>query len=133
VPIRVVYDCMVLVQAVGKRRGPAFRCLELAETPEVKLLLSPSVLAEIEDVLSRPLLRRKLQTLTDQSVAEFVARLGACAQMLPEPRKMFSLPRDPKDEIYTNLAIAGGAEYLVSWNDRHLNYLRKGDTPEELP
>ena len=50
--------------------------------------------------------------------------------MLPEPQRAFPLPRDPKDEIYTDLAIEGRARYLVSWNERHLNYLMRQDTTE---
>ncbi len=44
--------------------------------------------------------------------------------------RAFSLPRDPRDEPYTDLAIAADAQYLVTWNERHLTYLMKRDTPE---
>jgi putative PIN family toxin of toxin-antitoxin system len=121
---------MVYVQALGSRSGPAFRCLELAETPEVQLLLSPSILAEIQDVLARPLLRARLRELTEERVAELLAKLRVCAELIPEPARDFSLPRDAKDEPYLNLAIAGRAKYLVSWNERHLGYLMRADTPE---
>ena len=36
------------------------------------------------------------------------------------------------DEPYTNLAIAADAKYLVTWNDRHLTYLMRQDTPEGI-
>jgi predicted nucleic acid-binding protein len=39
-----------------------------------------------------------------------------------------TLPRDPKDESYLNLAVAVGARYLVTW-DNDLLDLRK-DTAE---
>jgi predicted nucleic acid-binding protein len=39
--------------------------------------------------------------------------------------------RDPvKDEPYINLAIEAKVRYLVTWNDRHLTYLMRKDTPE---
>lgn len=31
-----------------------------------------------------------------------------------------------------DLAISTGESYLVGWNERHLNYLMKRDTPEAL-
>jgi predicted nucleic acid-binding protein len=40
------------------------------------------------------------------------------------------LTRDPKDEPLIDLAVAGDADYLVTWNERHLTYLMKQDTPE---
>ncbi len=52
------------------------------------------------------------------------------AVLIPTPPPIFILPRDPKDEPYTNLAVAAQAKYLVTWNDRHLTYLMKADTPE---
>ena len=95
----------------------------------MELLLSPSVVAEVREVLDRDEVRWKLR-IGDDEVAEFFSRLDACAEVLPEPPPAFALPRDPDDEIYTNLAVAGHASYLVSWNKRHLNYLMEGDTPE---
>ena len=50
--------------------------------------------------------------------------------MIPRPPHAFGLPRDPKDEPLIDLAVAGDAEYLVTWNERHLTYLIKKDTPE---
>jgi predicted nucleic acid-binding protein len=41
-----------------------------------------------------------------------------------------TLPRDPKDETY--LDLAGAASYLVTWKERHLTYLMRGDTPEGI-
>jgi len=73
---------------------------------------------------------RRERKLSDETAAHFLAQAVSCAEALPEPPKAFSLPRDPDDEPYLNLAIAGGAEYLVTWNERHLNYLMRRDTPE---
>jgi predicted nucleic acid-binding protein len=43
---------------------------------------------------------------------------------------VFRLPRDPKDEPFIDVAVAGGANYIVTWNSRHLTYLMKRDTAE---
>ncbi len=128
--IRVVYDCMVFVQGALKDTGPSSVCLHLAESGRVELLLSPSIVEELSEVLSRDELRRKSPNLTDESAARFLARIKSFAESKPEPPASFSLPRDPKDEHCINLAIAAAANYLVSWNERHLNYLMRNDTPE---
>lgn len=50
--------------------------------------------------------------------------------MIASVPHVVTLPRDPKDEPYVDLAVAAGAQFLVSWNERHLCYLMKCDTPE---
>jgi putative PIN family toxin of toxin-antitoxin system len=120
---------MVFLQAAVRDAGPAFACLQLAEGEVVELLVCPSLLAEVRDVLSRPEICSKFQ-LSGERVLRFLARIDSCATAGPDPPKAFTLPRDPDDERYLNLAIAGGADYLVSWNERHLNYLMRADTTE---
>ena len=128
--VRVVYDSMVIVQGALKETGPPSACLHLAESGRAVLLLSPSIVDKLGDVLLRDELRRKSPNLTDESDARFLERIKSFAELKPEPPSSFSLPRDPKDEPYLNLAIAAGAYYLISWNERHLNYLMRADTPE---
>jgi uncharacterized protein len=54
------------------------------------------------------------------------------AILLENVPQAFRLPRDPKDEPYVDLAIAAKAAFLVTWNDRHLTYLMRKDTPEGI-
>ena len=131
-PERAVFDCMLFVQAVTSDRGPAFRCLTLAEQGRFHLLLSPMILEEIDDVLNRPSLRARFPVITPERVARFLGKLRSVAVQCPNPPHVFDLPRDPDDEPYTDLALAGNARYLVTWNERHLTYLMRKDTPEGL-
>lgn len=125
-----VFDCMIFVQAVLSESGPAFKCLFLVEQKRLQLLFSPSIIMELEDVLARPRLRSRFPILTDTRVDTFIAKFKNIGLLTPDAPKIFSLPRDPDDEIYINLAIAGKARYLVTWNERHLTYLMRQDTPE---
>jgi predicted nucleic acid-binding protein len=52
------------------------------------------------------------------------------AVTIANPVSVFILPRDIKDEPFINLAVAGNAQFIVTWNDRHLTYLMRQDTPE---
>ncbi|MEJ7708586.1 MAG: PIN domain-containing protein [Pyrinomonadaceae bacterium] len=58
-PLLVVYDCMVFLQGLVRKSGPAVACLELFERGEIELLISNEVLLEIQDVLTRSKLQRK--------------------------------------------------------------------------
>jgi putative PIN family toxin of toxin-antitoxin system len=129
-PERAVFDCSLFLQAVTSKTGPAYRCFQLVEQGEIILLLSPAILVEIEDVLSRPLLRAKMPALVPERVGPFLQKVRRVAVNVPNPPNAFTLPRDRDDEPYTDLAIAARAKYLVTWNDRHLTYLMRQDTPE---
>jgi predicted nucleic acid-binding protein len=64
----------------------------------------------------------------DRLVSEIVSR-AALVHIVPPT---LALPRDPKDEWLIDLAVAGGAAFIVTWNERHLTYLMKRDTPEGI-
>lgn len=127
---RVVLDATIFVQALINRHGPAARCIDRMREGVAVLLLSDAVLAEVSDVPLRPSLTRRYSQLTETRVHAFVDEMRSLAVHIATPPNLFALPRDPKDEPYTDLAIAGGARFLVTWNDRHLTYLMRRSTPE---
>jgi putative PIN family toxin of toxin-antitoxin system len=111
---RVVFDCMLFLQAAARPAGPAAACLELAVEGAVELVISPEVHAEIRDVMTRPKVRSKFPSLTDDRVTEFLNAIGRAAITLNPVPAVFALPRDPKDEKYINLAAYAGAKFLVT-------------------
>jgi putative PIN family toxin of toxin-antitoxin system len=129
-PPHVVFDAVVFVQALISDKGPAAVCIERIKQGNAILFVSDAVLAEITNVPLRPELTRRYSQLTPERVDAFVREVMRLARVIPTPPRVFSLPRDPKDEPYTDLAVAAGAEFLVTWNERHLTYLMRQDTPE---
>jgi putative PIN family toxin of toxin-antitoxin system len=111
---RAVFDCMVFLQGAGRPAGPARACFHLVEEGRVTLLVSPEILAEIRDVLTRPKILRKFPLLWAEWVEAFVRNVESKAVLLAEVPRAFTLERDRKDEPYLNLALAAGAHYLVS-------------------
>jgi putative PIN family toxin of toxin-antitoxin system len=130
--IRVVYDCVVFLQGAGRRDNAARKCLDLVDSGSVCLCLSPEVLAEIDDVLHRPEILRRFPLVTTAASQTLLRTARNKSILLASVPKVFALPRDPDDEPYTDLAIAADAKYLVTWNDRHLTYLMRQDTPEGI-
>ena len=127
---RVVFDCMIFLQAIVSDLGSSFACFERVRSGEAKLLVSPEILFEVRDVLKRPKLRNKWPILDSPHPEDFLRAVEGLAEVFTNPAKAFPLPRDPDDEIYLDVAIEAAAEYLVTWNDRHLTYLMRQDTPE---
>lgn len=112
---RVVFDCMVYLQAAAREASPARACLRLAESHRIDLFISRKIMAEVQDVLSRDRIRQRFDALTDQSVAIFIDRVRKAASLIKTVPKRFSYEeRDVKDEPYINLAIKVRADYLVS-------------------
>jgi putative PIN family toxin of toxin-antitoxin system len=93
------------------------------------LCLSPEVLAEVTDVLTRPKTQSRFPQLTPERVERFLREVQAKANAFASVPAVFSYPRDPDDEPYLNLALAAGARYLVTW-DNDLLDLMDEQTPE---
>jgi putative PIN family toxin of toxin-antitoxin system len=129
-PVRVVYDCVVFLQGAGRRSNAARECLNLVDAGIVQLCLSAALLTEIEDVLNRPELLQKFPLIKSEDSQVLLRTVRSKSLLLMDVPNAFSLPRDPDDQPYTDLAIAANAVYLVTWNDRHLTYLMRQDTPE---
>lgn len=128
--VRAVFDCMVFLQGAGSRRGPARQCLELVDSGQVTLCLSPVTLFELAEVLARPIIRQKFPMLRVEDAESLLRAVRAKAELFIDVPNVLTLPRDRDDEIYLDLAVAASADYLVTWNERHLTYLMRGDTPE---
>lgn len=129
-PVRIVYDCVVFLQGARRRGNAARKCLDLVDDATVQLCLSPDVLAEIEDVLHRPEILGKFPLIESEDAQTLLRTARNKSLLLADVPKAFQLSRDPDDEPYTDLAIAANAKFLVTWNDRHLTYLMRQETPE---
>jgi predicted nucleic acid-binding protein len=62
---RVVFDCMIFLQATASESGPAAALLRLVERNVLSLLVSREILDEVRDVLSRSKIRRNNPDITD--------------------------------------------------------------------
>jgi putative PIN family toxin of toxin-antitoxin system len=109
-----VFDCVVYVQAALNAQGPAAACLTLVEDDQVELFASSAILAEIRETLSQKKIRDKFPHLTDERVELFLQHIGDLALLIQDVPSVFSLPRDPDDAVYVDLALASNAGYLVS-------------------
>ena len=118
-PMKVVFDCMIFLQATANEDSPAAAALDLLDTGEIKLYLSEPVLGEVRKVLNRSEVRAALAQITDVRVEALFRRLEKKTTMVRHVPRVFEYSRDPDDEPYLNLAIAAKAAFLVS-HDRDL-------------
>ena len=123
----VVFDCMIFLQAAARPGGPAGACIDLADAGDVELLASAEVMNEVRATLNRPDIQKKFRTLTAARVATFIARVERVAVVIDPVPEAVTLGRDPKDSKYLNLAIAGGAELVVSRDNDLLDLMTSAD------
>ncbi|MFO0966239.1 MAG: putative toxin-antitoxin system toxin component, PIN family [Gemmataceae bacterium] len=128
-----VFDCVVYVQAAINHQGPAASCLALVEKREVKVFASSAVFAEVRETLSQKKLRARFPHLTDERVDQFLQRIGELAEVVDIVPSVFSLPRDPDDAIYVDLALASRVPYLVSRDKDLLDLMHDVDFRRDYP
>ena len=108
----VVFDASSPVGALLKEGSAPERALLLARSRDV-ICISKSVEDEVRDVFSRPKFRKYLTP----GRAERILELISAAALPIEPAVAVTDCRDPKDNKYLELALAAGADTIVSSDD----------------
>lgn len=109
---RLVLDTNVLVSSVLTPEGKPRQCLEYA-LEQGTLLLSEATRGELLDVLYRPRLQRYVVESEREGVLGWIA-----LQSEPvEVAKRIVACRDPKDDKFLSLALAGAASVIVSGDE----------------
>lgn len=108
----IIFDASALVSAALKVDSVPEHALLRAEEVDV-FALSPAVEKEIVEVFNR---RRFVQAIR-QERREYVLGILRDEAVWFEPAVRIADCRDPKDDKYLELALAAGAEIIVSGDD----------------
>jgi len=116
--LRLTIDTNVVASAFRSRSGASFALIELIRKKRVRMLATPPLFLEYEEVLKRPeQLAASGLTLTDLDTA-----LDALAALI-EPIETYLSWRpqldDPDDEMVLEAALNGRADALVTYNAAH--------------
>ncbi len=116
--MRVVLDTNVLVSAVLSHGSPPDSILQAWRRGSFDLVVSAALLRELENVLARPRIRRRLAWSADERKA-FVVALGEGAFLVVPEAELHAVQADPSDNRVLEAAVEGKADYIVTV-DRHL-------------
>lgn len=114
-PFRVFVDTNIWISAFINPNGPPALILDALRSRAFVPIVSPALLDELEDVLTRDRIKRRLH-YSDLDIRATLRLLHSRAfQVLPTGT--LRLSRDPKDDIHLEAAILAHADYVVSRDD----------------
>jgi putative PIN family toxin of toxin-antitoxin system len=109
--VRVVADTNTVLSAF-LWGGPPKQVLDAARERRIQLLASAALLAELEDVLTRPKFAARIAQI--DSVPATLLRQYRALIGIVRPTVITPTSRDPDDDQVLACALAAGAEIIVS-------------------
>lgn len=113
--MRAVIDTNILVRALIMPHGTVGPVLLRLRQGDYTLLYAPSLLAELIDVLNRPRIRTKYG-LSEEDI-KTVIRLLLLRGEPVTPTRTITACRDPKDNKFLEVAVAGQADAICSGDE----------------
>jgi uncharacterized protein len=110
--VRAVLDTNVLLSGLFWRGAP-HALIEQARAGVLTVISSPSLLAELAEVINRP----KFQAILDRSNTdpeEMLADLQRLVEITDPPPLPAPVSRDPSDDAVLALAAAAGVDLIIS-------------------
>lgn len=113
--MRAVVDTNILVRALIKPSGTVGPLLLRLRQGHYTQLYSQPLLEELIDVLKRPRISRKYG-LTDADVRTVISLILLRGEAII-PNQRITVCRDPKDDKFLEVAVAGRADAIVSGDE----------------
>lgn len=116
--LKVVVDTNVLVSAAIVQ-GRQFEILKLVKLGKIKLIISPNILKEFEEVISR-----KKFGFSKEQVSLAINQILEIAEIVIPLQKISIVKDDPDDNIILECALESNANIIIS-GDTHLLDLKE--------
>lgn len=116
--IKVVLDTNLFVSGAISCSGNPDKILRAWQEARFILVISESIIKEIEKVLRYPKIQKKYY-LEEKDIQEIIESLWIDAQVTPGRLKVNLIIDDPSDNKFLSCACEGKADYIVT-GDKHL-------------
>lgn len=111
--MRLVLDTNTVISGL-LWSGPPGRIIDAAQLQQIELVSSTAMLAELEDVLSRPKFAEQLAKRGLHAIDLFDGYAALVAHITPQTTLSRRTSRDPDDDKVLACAISGNADLIVS-------------------
>jgi len=111
--MKIVLDTNVLVAGLLTPFGPCGDIVRMVSSGNLTLCIDSRVLSEYREVLERPKFNFDHDKIA--AILDYIEHHGWIVASTP---LLLSLP-DPDDEPFLEIAVSGGADYLVTGNFVH--------------
>jgi putative PIN family toxin of toxin-antitoxin system len=112
---QIVIDTNVLVSALRSKRGASFRLLRLLGDSRFEINLSVPLVIEYEKAAKGTVRRGGLSAREIDDILDFLCAVARHREIYYLWRPLL---RDPKDDMVLELAVAGGCDFIVTYNQR---------------
>jgi len=114
---RVILDTNVILAALRSRTGASYRLLMTLGHPRWQSVITPALMYEYEEVARRPGIA---PGLTPEDITNILDLLYRESQRQLLWFSWRPASTDPGDDFVIDAAVAGGCDFVVSFNERHL-------------
>jgi len=120
---KAVLDTSVLVRGILSSRGPSGQILDSFFAGAFDLVLSLSILTEVESVFGRRHIRAR-PSFNWEDTRELLVALLEAAEVSTGRYQVNMVPTDVRDNHIISTALEGGADYIVTEDARDLLSLK---------
>lgn len=116
--LKLVLGTNVFVSALINPHGKPAQILNYVSENKIRLFTSPSIIEELQRVLSYPKLVKR-HGLEKQELKEFISDLLSIMSLVEGKKAIELIVEDPADNNYLSCAVDAKADFIVS-GDTHL-------------
>jgi putative PIN family toxin of toxin-antitoxin system len=114
--VRALLDANVLMSAAIRPSGPPGLIISaLLERGAFELVLSPSIITEVEEALKLPKVRKYVRAPGEAVL--WLADLAAVADLANDTGRVKGVSRDPDDDAVLSAAMEGRANVIVTGDE----------------
>jgi predicted nucleic acid-binding protein len=118
---RVILDTNVILAALRSQAGASYRLLMTVGHPQWQSVVTPALMYQYEDVARRP---GNVPGLSAQDITNILDLIYRESHRQVIWFSWRPASPDPGDDLVLDAAIAGGCDFVVSFNERHLRAAR---------
>ncbi len=111
--MRVILDTSVVVSGMISPHGPPAQIIARWLDDDFVLIYTPAMLVELEDVLNRAWLHKRLVHVPER-IPDFLLAVKVLGKLVRGYVNVAGQVRDPFDEMFLACAVLGKADYIIS-------------------